>query len=923
MVWAALAAIGAGAAEALSSTRDLGDVATAQACLARNGISVSGGIPTEDDVPVYRACAKDYNRVRALTTLTGAATLPVAAWLLMLLGGSGTRWQLRSGRLAGVPAAAAGALTGRFAELCDSQGLTGRHRPRLVLAPPATGVGQAFTTGLPGTRPWVVVPLAYAYAERAAFDAVALHELGHVRARDVLWASAVWWAGWLAVPALVLALFPLFATPQVVWEFYGQAVLVAFVAALSMFVLRAALLRRRELAADHHVLEVTADPGTLAAVVRTAERLRPAGLLSRVAAGVRRVFATHPVAADRLGAGVDTRGWEGGFVFTTAVGVVAMATYHSLHAVLDNLRAAPADTVPTASVALAAAALLWASVVVPAWTRRAALTSYRWTGPWAGAVVGLVVGYCLQPPGATPGVIGFYAPSLPLLAGCLAVAALAVGVLTAGVATRLAVPVDSALRRRSARVGAVLVVAVALATIWNVVVETIAAYVLTHDVPMVRRSLLWPGNDEVWRYTPVLLLVGLALVVLRGRLRFRRVTVAITGVAAVVGGAAATSSWLLRVRVGQSDDANYYLGYQAWWVCAFAGLVAAVAVVAANRGRAGATLGELPCAVLCGLLAAALAGALRYGAVRIGGYLPDSNLFHESLQVPGSLLFVVLVATVPLTLPLVAAMTRREPRRGAGLWAAGAGGVTVLLALVLVGGGLSAVTVAEQDGTRPVRIIGTREPQVPAPVTPGDHERPLDQEAVTAALAGLPALLPPGAKNVPNAPEEHITVVPAACDAAIKRSTAVEKSWTRNADARHTYEFPAEGTFGANTISVSVRSYETPPPGFADVDAESRECADFRIPRETAESGYVDAHTNPRPVPDLPYEARRWDISLSWRFKGDRLTVLMQQFVALVGHNRVAVTVTWGFRALPPPQATLQQLDDLLKGAMNVVVGKL
>jgi Zn-dependent protease with chaperone function len=312
LAWAALAVLGAGAGQALFTTLDLGDIARAQACLVRNGISADGADPVTTDQVAYGQCMRDTLRGQATASAAGAAALPAAAWLLMLLGGAGTRWRLRSGRIAGVPTSSH-RLTERFAVLCDSQNLTGRRRPHLVLAPPGTGVTQAFTTGRPGTRSWVVVPLAYAYAEPAAFDAVAAHEVGHVRAGDVLWASAVWWAGWLAVPALLFALVPLAGTPAAVWELYGGSLVVAVVAATAMFLLRAGLLRRRELAADRHVLEVTADPTALAGLLRPSAKRR---------AGV---FATHPTAADRLALDVDARDPEGGFVFSVAVGVVAMA----------------------------------------------------------------------------------------------------------------------------------------------------------------------------------------------------------------------------------------------------------------------------------------------------------------------------------------------------------------------------------------------------------------------------------------------------------------------------------------------------------------------------------------------------------------------------------------------------------------------
>lgn len=898
LVWVALAVIGAGAGQALFNTLDLGDIVRSQACLVRHGISVDGADPVTVDHSAYGQCMRDNLRVQGIAILGGAVALPAAAWLLMLLGGIGTRWRLRPGRMAGVPAVSH-RLTERFAVLCDSQGLTGRHRPRLVLAPPGTGVTQAFTTGLPGMRPWVVVPLAYAYAEPEAFDAVAAHEVGHVRSGDVLWASAVWWAGWLAVPALLLALAPLAGTPAVVWELYGSSLVVAVVVATAMFMLRAGLLRRRELAADRHVLEVTADPNALATLFRPSGKRR---------AGV---FATHPTAADRLVLDVDARDREGGFVFSAAVGVVAMAVYHVAFTVLGGLRwTVNGDVTALAPVV---AALLWASVVVPAWTRRAVSAPSRWTGPLAGAVAGLVVGYCLQPPGVATVVVAFAGRGLLLLLLLLlpglAFVAFAVALLTAGVATRLAA---HAARPRLGRFGATLAVTAALAAIWGTVTATMAAYVATGRVESVRWFLAVNGNDRIWRYTAALVLVALALVVPCPRLR--RPALAVTGVAAATGGAAAVLSWHFRSGGHLSDARSDFLTYQAWWICALAGLVAAVAVVVVNGGA----LSEAPTAVLCGLFVAASAGAVQYLALRIG-YRIHSNAFREILQLPGWLLLLALIVTAPLTAPLVAAMRRREPRRGAVRWAVGTGGVTALLALLLVAGGLSSVTVAEGDLDRPgalSRLTAAKDTPTP-PAVPPQTERPLDQDAATAALADVPSVLPPGAKNVPDIPEGSSTVIPATCHAALERSTANEKALPRSAQAKQRFTFRIGDNPSGGAISVAVTSYSAAPPGLSDIDAENQACTDFRLA-----DGDLDFHTTPRPASDLPL-ARRRIITGQGRTKQTPVVAVIHDYVAIVGLNRVDVTLNWSYLTTAPPQAVLDEADRFVTSAMNVIIAKL
>ncbi|RKT54582.1 M48 family metalloprotease [Saccharothrix australiensis] len=904
LVWVALAVIGAGAGQALFTTLDLGDTVGTQVCLVRNGISVDGADPVTTDQSVYGSCVRDYFRVQATAVLAGAVALPVAAWLLMLLGGVGTRWRLRPGAVAGMPAGAE-RLTGRFAELCDSQGLTGRHRPRLVLAPPGTGVAQAFTTGLPGSRPWVVVPLSYAYADPAAFDAVAAHELGHVRSRDVLWASAVWWAGWLAVPALLLALVPLAGTPAVAWDAYRGALVVAVAVAVAMFVLRAGLLRRRELAADRHVVEVLADPNAVAALVRPSGKRR---------AGV---FATHPTAGDRLAAGLATRHPEGGFVVTVAVGVVAMAAHHVAFSVLSSLRwTFDADVTASAPVV---AAVLWSSVVVPLWTRRAPVTPGRWTGPLAGAVVGLVVGYLLQPPGvitvlaATPG-RGLLLVLL-LLPG-LVLAAFAAALLAAGLAARLTVHSG---HPRLRRFGAVLAVTSALSALWGTVIAATTAHVVTEGVGSIRWFLVVNGDDRVWRYAAALVLVGLVLAVLRTRPG--RPALAVSAVAAVTGGVAAALSWQLRSGGGLSDARSDFLTHQGWWICALAGLVAVAAVVVVNGGAPA----EVPIAVLCGLTVTVSAGAVQYAAVWIGSGV-RSDFFRESLRMPGWLLLLALAGAAPLIAAVVAVTRRREPRGGAVRWAAGAGGVTALLSLLLVAGGLSSVTVVEGDLARPDARSRPTSTEAAPPSSPPEAsvepERPLDQQAATTALSDVPGVLPPGAKSAPDAAETSSTLVPDTCDAAAKRTAANKKALPRAAEAEQRFTFPLGDAPDGGTISVSVTSHPAAPPGFSDLDAENEACARFRLPSERQDDGYLDCRITARPAHDFPL-ARKRNVTAQGRIKGVPMVVVVHDYAATFGLNRVEVSLSWFYLTAAPPQAVLDEADRIATSAMNVIAARL
>jgi hypothetical protein len=81
----------------------------------------------------------------------------------------------------------------------------------------------------------------------------------------------------------------------------------------------------------------------------------------------------------------------------------------------------------------------------------------------------------------------------------------------------------------------------------------------------------------------------------------------VTGVAVTTGGAAAALSWHVRSGAHLSDARSEFLTYQAWWICALAGLDAAAAVVVVNGGA----LSEAPTSVLCGLIVAASASTIQ------------------------------------------------------------------------------------------------------------------------------------------------------------------------------------------------------------------------------------------------------------------------------------------------------------------------
>ncbi|MFD4636864.1 M48 family metalloprotease [Lentzea sp. NPDC058436] len=919
MIGAGLIMTGAGAATAAFSSYGIADENAAQVCLVRNGTSLSSG---SVDPRLFHACLSDYGHLNAIVVLLGAACLPVVAWLLMIAGGLVVRHRFRPSAIEGVDASAVRLLSSRFAQLCDQLDLTGSRRPILVVVPPETGIEQAFTTCVPGARPRVVVPVAYRYSPRDAFDAVVIHELAHVKAKDVLWASAVWWAGWLPVPALVAAILPLLSSWAVMWDLYGISLLFAVVAAVMTLALRAALLRRRELTADRYVIDASGGERALTAMLQPGGEV-PAERAPSVAGRVRRIFATHPSAAARLRAGEKPiQEWDGGFVFSAAAGLVAMLTYHWAADLLDNLLGWT-ESYPrlSANVAIAVAALLWSTVVIPSWTRRASSGNRSWTGSWAGATAGLVAGYCLWAPGANPVVANYYGAHLLPLIACLAAVGLAVAVFTASVATCLAAtPGD----RRRGMAGAVVAVTVTLGTFWNHVVWLVGAHQTWGDGAAVRNYIGGMAEDKAWQHSPALVLAGLLLVVLRsGKPAIESKILVVVLATGAIGGGAAALSWLLRAQAGMSADMRYLLSYQRWWICAIVGLVATVIVLLASRRQAKSVLATVPLAILGGLVATAVSGVVQFLLVGAEGRGTESGLIEQTLQIPGSLLLLALIATVPVIAATVLVASSRETRRGTVFWALNAATASVLLVAALWSGALSAVTVAVADGdralSRPDVVKADRSSILPAP---GEHGRALGEAAATAALEGVPELLPAGAQIV--VPEssgeaaDEPPMTPSACYEAAKKLAATEESMGRSAQVDQAYQvkIPSPELVTA-IVSVRLTSYLAPASDLSRYDEENRECA--RFSQTQPDGASTDAACDLDRTPVVAYESYRKNCSATTHREPVQ-NVINKTFYALAGHNLVEVSVIYGYTGDVPPQDFLSQVEKIQTDVMTGVL---
>jgi hypothetical protein len=965
LVALALAATGSGVGQVWALTHDTGLAVAAEGCLLGQGFSPSEVMrePGSADARSGLAeagnrCAAGLDRDQGIGMAVGAVLVPAAAWLLMLGGGLGLRWRLRRRRSGLADAPAGQAAAKRFGAWCDACDLKGRRRPRLLLAAPGRGTAAAFTTGLPAGRPLVLVPVNLACADQATLDFVILHELAHVRSRDLTWASAVWWAGWLSVPAVLLAASPVVSLPSTLLGDFGRALETAAVLSAALLALRASLLRRREHAADQHAAAL----GGTAPLAR-ALRHQPAartgggrGRLRAAASAARSAMAAHPAPAARARAvtAVLDRA-EGGFAVTAAAGMLAMFAYQALLAAVTFLRDGAPPTGLPARLLLAVPCLLWAWVVVPAWGRRAAAAARAgcpaaWAGPLSGAVAGLVAGYCTTVPGAVfdAGLITF-SGDLPLVVAVLIIVTAGVGVLAAGAAAAAsACPA----RRALALAGAVAAAGTALSVTLGSVPGVLNAHLIPHSSAVVRQVLLGDGNTWLWGASFLIMAAGLAAaspVIAAGRRAPRparrgpRPVAAVwlvTGAATVIGGAAAGLSWQLRIQPGPPADLISFLDGQRSWICALAGWAASAVALLTGRGGsrpAGAPAG-IPATLAAGFLATILAeAATAWGT----GDQHDLGAFASAILVSTWLLFVTVIITLPLlagTAVVMARARRRQLRRPRPMLAAlAAGAATGALSLALLAGILAPVTTAPHDerqaslalrSAEAAWLAGDRPPRVPvAPPAAGRHDpgRRVSPPAGRAALASVRRLLPPGWKQTANG-KPLAGVRPAPCQHQL--TLDARPSSPHTADITDTYTFPVQRVWeGQMTLAVSLTSYGRAAPGFSADRKEAAVCAHFTLLVQKAVGGVARYSVSGGAYSQLRYPAYRTNVFGYATFPtlGKETTLRLTGFsdTVGVGHNQATAAVSYKYAGALPPTAIPGYAEHLARNVLLAVIAGL
>ena len=376
----------------------------------------------------FGRCITSAERIRGFTMIGGAAAAVILALVLMLLVSLADRWRLP--REFGQPIPGA---HDRFTVLCQRHGVSGRRRPRLLIAD--RPVVEPRTIAMPGGRPLVVLPASVAilYTDPARFDPFVTHELGHVLAKDVTWVSAVRGLVWLPIPVVLLASVPEFAVAgdtTAPLTALTQCLLLAVITA----VFSAGLLRLRERQADRYA---AAAVGTMPFVVALAAERRASSGRDR---WYRRVFASHPDPLARVAAlAKPDHADDGGMVQGFAVGLLAAICMGGVSATVAALNTPSSGWLPGLAAAAVGAVVLGCGLT-PSLHRRAEALSLGmgagWWRPVAGVAGGLTAGVLVPLVNALPGTAAFPLPSSDLvtnlrdavLVGAVGAAAVAVSV---------------------------------------------------------------------------------------------------------------------------------------------------------------------------------------------------------------------------------------------------------------------------------------------------------------------------------------------------------------------------------------------------------------------------------------------------------------------------------------------------------------
>jgi Zn-dependent protease with chaperone function len=876
-------------------------------------------------------CTAGAYRFEGFLALRAAVVVLALAAGLSVIVPWADRWRVaRAGHLPDIPEA-----TARFESLCRERGVAGRRRPRLLIAGP--GVRQAFTAALPGGRPLIVIPaaVAVAHGDPSRFDPVVLHEIAHVRARDVSWVSAVRWIAWLTVPVVALAQLVDFRAGTTSRPETGYVVLHAAALVAATVVIAAGLLRRREIEADRLAVQWLGSPEALRRLLDTSGG--PAardGLRGAFRWGLR-PLARHPSIAARIRALGDPLGLrDGGFGYALVTGVVAVMAMNAAYFIANDLDVAATGYLPD-QLAASAGGILLGFGLTPLLLRRAIRARRRgvpraWWQPVAGTAAGMLLGSLFQP--ATPAPFALSAPQPTLSAMSAVVTVVLTASAGAGITMLAAGLASHAARRFSHRREswpwgttwlALAVACTAAAALWPIPQFTLG-WGSARWVTIQRDWLTFYLPTGQWRWLALPYPAAVLLLTLRARpagvralagdvtaawraagagmwnrgRRARAAAPALTPVCAAVAGATlflphsfpATSS-LTGIVYGLEERA---------WVCTLAGWTVLVVLILA-RGVAG-----LARACAAAWLATLLAGAefFVYGA-----FTRHPHVFADlsfAITAPSVWLFYLAVPTSCLAL-----LRPRPPEAVKRRWTlpAAAAAAAVLASATGIPGLLAdPINLSAARQTAAPREPGQPEP---APAGPGslpaaDPGRILTYAAAQAIAGAAGAALASrwkheGAATVGRSSGQSVTISPAAC------VPLQDKKFLRVLPPPVVQAVSAYGNgaglmlLGGETLDVEVESFPRLIPStlLAAARQDLRACHRFTVTGPSAGSITETAHGGPVPAVGAP--AWQADLTMTTPSAGSALTWA----VVAIGHNLIFITQqTIAYDVVPPPDET-------------------
>jgi len=809
-------------------------------------------------------------------------------------------------------------VTARFRSLCGEVGLAGRRCPDLLVAV----VPEAFTTTLPGGRPLVVLPVKVALGcdDHRRFDPVVLHELAHVRMRDVSLASAVRGISWITIPVMVLASLPEFFTggqEQVQGTSLAQAALFIVAAML----VTAALLRFREIAADRQAALWLRSPRPLSDLLETAGEQAGGGMRASSRWWLR-PLARHPSLAARratlrLPAGPRTAGLAYGF----AVGAVAAMTMTVCFSLAESFDQPAAGWLPI-RVWAATGGIFLGLGLVPALLRdaerskRTGKSAVRWDTA-AGAGVGLLLGSIVPPGTAASAII-----SVVVGSGFTGVITAVILALTGAGLTVLIAQLASFAADRAPRPPAWLTAFLAITTsCWAA--GALEPVRLLASAGFGLYSLIVTVSENPWR--PLLLLYPATVILLTTRIRLARTTAGMNSapdrrpgpastaqyrgrrapaifspaMTAICAAVSAVALLLWRNPLGRSEITVFILRWfeEEWLVCALAGFVVLVILVLAkgSSGLASACIAAWSAVLLIAL------GIVAYEAIT--GW-PGSllRLAYNLAETPSVLLFYL--ALPASLLALLPAQRLPMPKQRWMLPASAGAGAAAAAALVFVTGVSSSVEplVPPSPASSPCgQLAGVATTSPPSLAL--DANQVLTNAAARKVIDGVCTALPAGwARIAPTATTsvQESVFRPAGC-AQLGRELFVDVLGRPLTQAQGDYQIMGGAIAGSEALYVVVNSIARPAPSslFAAADRDLALCHRYISVQSTRTQVWTAHGFN---VPENGAQTWGVDFSTSLRAKGRFAGESITWEMASIGRDFIIViqqTITLGTE--PPP----------------------